>query len=222
MRFLPRNAIVTGVIFILASGCCVKASNGDFQQWTDLYWSQILDYGLQPSFRFESRFEKDASEFSYYEIEPMLNWRYSPRWEFALGFERDERVEIEDEEEIVNIPNINVLLKLSLKKWLATNLFRMEFMFPEREEDSSVTYRNRTQLQTTWMMGAQQITPFVFEEWFLNLNEAEITQNRCGIGVGTTIVPHWMAQLYLMRLDEKMGESWEWHPVLGFQILAQF
>ena len=66
------------------------------------------------------------------------------------------------------------------------------------------------------------VIPFVFEEWFFNLAQGEFVQNRAGLGIGVPIVPHWLARVYWMRLDERVGNQWEWHPVVGIQVQTQF
>jgi hypothetical protein len=216
-----QGRLVCAVVFLLGVILFpLKLTAEDFQLWINHSWSQNFDYGLQPSLRFEPRFENDVSDFSYYEIEAMLNWRYSPRWDFAIAYERDER--LLPDTEISHVPNISSTLKLPLRNWFVSNLFRFEFMLPESDEDSRITYRNRTQLEYRRKFGSKEIVPFVFEEWFLDLNEVEIVQNRAGIGIGYPVVPHWIIQAYFMRLDEKVANEWNWHPVFGIQLLAQF
>jgi hypothetical protein len=198
-----------------------RSEDGDWQAWTEASWSQKFDYGLELGLRFEGRMEEDFSSFNYYEIEPMVNWRYSPRWDFTVGYERDER--FEPMEEVSHVPNVAATMKLPLNRYFLSNRFRMDYMIPEESEESEQTiYRNRTQFQMDWKWGSKMLVPFIFDEWFLNLNETEITENRAGIGIGIPIVPHWTAQLYWMRLDEKVGQEWEWHPVIGAQLQLVF
>lgn len=214
MRFLK-------VLFLtlMMSQASLKAADGDWQQWTELSYSQIIDYSLQPSLRMEMRFEDDLSEFAYYEIEPMLTWRYSPRWDFAIGYERDHRLEPLDE--IDHAPNLNALMKLPLKEWTVLNRFRTEFVFPETtDEDDRVIYRNRSELQKRWKMGGKEVSAYVFDEWFMNLNEGEVSENRVGIGLNCPIAPHWTLQAYFMRMDNFTAD--EWNPILGLQLQASF
>ena len=206
-----------------------KGDDGDWQQWTELSWTQKIAQGIDVGFRFESRWEEDISRFAYYEIEPMIAWRYSPRWDFGLGYERDER--FQPKEEISHVPNLEATLKvprqpwklIPILDWRLSNRFRVDFTLPEDEKvDWQPIYRNRTKWETHWRWGSKELVPFVFEEWFLNLDRGNFTQNRVGIGLGIPIVPHWVARLYWMRFDEKTPQGWEWHPVLGFQLQTQF
>jgi hypothetical protein len=204
--------------FIMATVNISHAANQEWQQWTELSYSQTVDYSLQPSLRLEMRFEDDLSEFAYYEVEPMLTWRYSPRWDFAVGYERDHR--IEPMEEIDHVPNLNAWMKVPLKEWTVLNRFRTEFVFPEADEDERFVYRNRTELQKRWKMGGKEVSAYVFDEWFLNFNEGEITENRAGVGFSYPVAPHWNFQAYLMRMDNFATD--EWNPVLGLQIQTMF
>ncbi len=197
------------------------ADDGNWQQWTEISWSQNLGYGWDTSLRLESRWEDDLSQFAYYEIEPSLIFRHSPRWDFSLGYEYDQR--LEPIEEADHVPNLVAVLKIPLKEWKISNQFRMEFAVPEDDAgDWRAIYRNRTKIETSWKWGSKRLVPYLFDEWFFNTDEIEITQNRVGLGIGIPIVSHWMGRIYWMRLDEKIASGWEWHPVLGIQIQAQF
>lgn len=203
------------------------AEDGDWQQWSQISYTQKFDYGLEGGVRFEPRLDEDISRFSYYELEPMVNWRYSPRWDFSVSYERDEflepRTEDEPESEIDNLAAASATLKIPLDDWKISNLFRTEWVVPEDDEkDWSTNYRNRTEVQMKWQLGAKELVPYVFEEWFYNFQEGQFIQNRAGIGVGVPIVPNWMAKVYFMRFDERTMEGWQWHPVLGVQVDAQF
>ncbi|MBI4028322.1 MAG: DUF2490 domain-containing protein [Verrucomicrobia bacterium] len=204
-------------------------ADGDWQQWTEAAWVQNLGNGLDAGLRIEGRWENDFTEFAYLEVEPMLTWRHSPRWDFTMGYERDER--IEPMEESANVPNLAATLRLPRQPWKLipvldwrlSNRFRVDFMVPESAEmDWQPVYRNRTDCEARWRWGAKELIPFIFDEWFFNLDKGDFVQNRVGIGIGIPIVPHWLARIYWMRLDERVGDRWEWHPVVGVQIQTQF
>lgn len=205
----------------------VRAGDGDWQQWSQISYLQKLDYGLDASLRFEPRLDEDFSRFYYYELEPMLNWRYSPRWDFSLSYERDEflepRTEDEPETDIDNLAALATTLKIPLDDWFVSNQFRFEWVVPQTgDREWSTNYRNRTEVRATWQWGSKELVPYLFEEWFYNIQEGEFIQNRAGVGIGVPIVPHWMAKVYFMRFDERTMNGWEWHPVLGIQVDTQF
>lgn len=206
--------------FILIFMCrtSLKSESGTGQQWTEWSYSQTIQYSLQPSLRLEMRFEDDLSEFAYYEIEPMILWRYSPRWDFAVGYERDQR--LEPMEEIDHAPNINAWLKIPMKEWTVIHRFRLEWVLPESNENDRVVFRNRTEWHKRWTWGHKDISTYIFEEWFLNTNEGEISENRAGIGFSYPINPHWSLQAYFMRMDQFTIN--EWNPVLGLQLQTSF
>jgi len=227
--FRDGRAAILAATLALLPVTVVAGDDGDWQQWSEAFWSQNLGSGFDAAMRFESRWEEDASRWAYYEVEPMVNWRYSPRWDFSLGYERDER--LVPLEEIAHVPNIAATVKIPRQPWQfppvldwrLSNRMRMEFIVPEDPQmDWQPLYRNRTDWEAKWRWGSKEIVPFAFEEWFLNFDRGEITQNRFGVGIGVPIVPHAMARLYWMRLDEKRGDRWEWHPVVGVQLQFQF
>jgi hypothetical protein len=217
------------IVLSLLAPSPVLAGDGDWQQWSEASWIQTLGSGFDVGMRWEGRWEEDVSRFAYYEVEPMLVWRYSPRWDFGIGYERDER--IAPAEEIDHVPNISATLRIPRQPfriiptldWRASNRSRMDFMVPEEDDmDWRPVYRNRTDLEARWKWGSKELVPFLFEEWFVDVDHGGFSQNRFGVGIGVPIVPHWMARAYWMRLDEKIQGAWEWHPVVGVQIEAQF
>ncbi len=207
-------------IFLAASPGRLSAEDGDWQSWNDFQYSQTLGYGLDMVVRYEQRFEQDISEYAYYELEPMVYWRYSPRWDIAVSYERDER--LEPENKVNDLAAATAVLKVPLKDWYLTNQFRTEWMVPESEEEWRTIYRNRTGVATTWKVGSKEIVPYLSEEFFYNIQDGIFTENRLQAGIGVPIVPHWMASIYFMRLDERTAEGWEWHPVVGIEVLARF
>lgn len=204
-----------------------SAADGDWQQWSQISYTQKFDYGLEGGVRFEPRLDDDFSRFAYYELEPMINWRYSPRWDFSVSYERDEflekHTEDEPETQVDDLAAASATLKIPLKDWLVLNQFRTEWVVPENnDKDWSTNYRNQTEVQTTWRWGSKELVPYAFEEWSYNFQAGEFIQNRLGVGIGIPIVPHWMARVYFMRFDERTMQGWQWHPVLGVQVDAQF
>lgn len=221
-----RVAVLAAMLAVLPM---VHAKDGDWQQWSEASWVQTLGNGLDVGLRWEGRWEEDISQFAYHETEAMLTWRHSPRWDFTLGYERDER--LKPMEEVDHVPNIGAVLRIPRQPWKiipvldwrASNRFRVDFMVTEDESrDWTPVYRNRTDWEARWRWGSKELVPFIFDEWFVDLDRREFTRNRVGMGLGVPIVPHWLARLYWMRVDEKVNETWEWHPVVGFQILTQF
>ncbi len=209
------------LFFVIAGAWGLRAADGDWQTWTQASWTQNVGNALDASLRFEPRMTRDVSLFSYYEIEPALAWRYSPRWKFTLGYERDET--IEPAPSVMHVPSLSTTLTVPVKTWNFSNVFRLEFDVPESSGTAWYpAYVNTSELATSWRMGSMNLQPYVFEETDYNLRDGFFFENHLGIGLGVPIATHWMARAYFMRLDEKTASGWEWHPVLGFQIAAKF
>lgn len=218
---------------MLAAGLAVlpmsRAADGDWQQWSEASWTQNIGHSLDLGLRWEGRWEEGMSRFAYFETEPVLTWRHSPRWDFTLGYERDER--IAPMGEVDHVPNVSATARLPRQPWRLfptldwrfDNRFRADFMVPEETgRDWTPVYRNRSEMEGRWKVGAVEMVPFLFDEWFLDMKDGALTQNRMGVGLGWPILRHWMVRAYWMRLDEKIAGAWEWHPVTGIQVWAQF
>jgi hypothetical protein len=200
-----------------------KANNGDWQLWNDYSWNQNLGNALTINVRSEFRFEQNMSSFDYFEVEPGLTFRYSPRWDFFVAYERDER--LRPDRNVVNVPNLGAVLKLPIKNWSITNRSRMDFSLPEEKDQSSDSiYRNLLNISHPWKLGGKELNISFFNEFFLSSSAFEITENRTGVALDIPLANHWMCQFFGMRDDIQIDSegSWEWHPVLGIQIQTQF
>jgi hypothetical protein len=221
------HGVIVSLIFITAGQ--IRGADGDWELWTEASWSQRLDYGLELGMRSELRFERNISEMAYYETEAMLTWHYSPRWDFAMGYERDEK--IAPDEEVAHVPSLAATLKIPrppfklipILDWSFASRLRTDFMVPEEDRAKwEAVLRNRTGFDAEWRWGSKQIKPFLFDEWFFGTRRGEIVQNRFGLGVGIPLVAHWDLNVSWMRVDRKTPAGWEWHPVINLQIGAFF
>ncbi len=222
-------AAAAGLAAALAVAPRSAAADGDWQQWTEVSWTQTLGNGLDLGLRWEGHWEEDLSQFAYHEVEPMLLWRWSPRWDFGVGYERDERwVPMA---EVNHVPNVSATFRLPRQPWKLlpaldgrlANRSRLDFLLPEdAAREWRPIFRNRTEWETRWRWGGNELVPFLFEEWLFDLRAGAFVQNRLGVGLGIPLLPHWLARIYAMRLDEKIAGVWKWHPVVGVQIQTQF
>lgn len=213
--------LIGGMFFFFCGDLPVRADHERWQWWIDAAWNQRWIENLDIGVRWEGRFHDDYPEFSYYEVEPMLTWKYSPRWDFSLSYERDES--LRGDEDVIHAPSVSATLKVPLQNWELNNVFRAEYDWSEdHSQDSTFMYRNRTDLVYRWKLGGVELTPYLSEEWFLEERRAEIVQNRLAVGIHFPVISHWNAGVYLMRLDEKTSKNWQWYPVFGMQVLAQF
>ncbi len=218
MKHLSSTLFISLLLALLPK---LHAADGDWQLWTEASWTQVVASSLDLSLRAQGRVEKDISDPIYDEIEPMLVWRYSPRWTFAMAYEQDQR--FGEEDETTHKPSFSATMDIPIKDWSLSNRFRMEFPVPQDESETwQAVYSNQTSFGTSWKIGSIQIDPFVSEKWLYSIQEGRFMENQLAVGVGVPIVRHWEAQVYWMRLDERGETDWEWHPVLGMQIAAQF
>lgn len=74
---------------ILTSLLCLAANTraGQIQSWLNLKVSQNFDYGLRAELETEQWFSTDEPIYRHVEIVPTLTWRYSPRYDFGVGYE---------------------------------------------------------------------------------------------------------------------------------------
>lgn len=217
---------------LLASGLVVaplRAEEQAAQGWVGTSVSQRLDYGLEAMLETTQRFSSEDRLYRRLELMPQLIWHYSPRYDFGAGYERDwiwdhHGMETENDEGYVFA---SVLLALKSLKINAQE--RYQFGEDGREQGGTVwvnMFRQKTALEYDSAHWPLHLKPFADNEFFLDLDDGEITENRARAGLRYPLNEHMNVELYGMRLDEwttHEGRSLhEATPVAGLNLNLTF
>lgn len=187
--------------------------------------SQRLDYGLEAAVESEEWFTDDRPTFLHYELMPQLIWHYSPRYDFAIGYERDETYQ-EADDGSTSIDRANqgwtaMTIKLPLQDWY----FSSRQMFEAGTSDTGDIYlfRHTVRVEYRREFLPLRITPFVTNEYFLNLSKGEIEENRLTAGLNYPFNKAVSVELFGMRDDQWMpdGNSMV-SPVVGLNVKVAF
>jgi len=189
-----------------------------------LWWmagvEQRLDYALGVRIETETRISPEPPVFRRNEIRTLLTWDYSPRHAFLLGYENSltERPgELEDGHDLIAAWDV----KIPLQDWYLTSRQRIQYGY-EGDVETGL-FRHRVDLM--WMNSRLplRLTPYLFNEWFLDFIEGEMRQNRAGLGVRYPVNDTVGVGIFGMRWDRwtPTGEHMV-APVIGLQLLVNF
>jgi hypothetical protein len=188
--------------------------------------SQRLDYGLEAMVEAEEWFSDQRPTFQQYQLMPQLVWHYSPRYDFTIGYERDEiySVDAEGNRTInrVNMAMLAATVKFPLRDWNISSKQLFEAGSSD-EEDEIYMFRHLVRVDYTRPFLPFHITPFVSNEYFLDLAKGDITENRFTLGLGYAVNKAVNVELYGMRDDTWMpdGNSIV-SPVVGLNVKVSF
>lgn len=209
---MKQLAKAIGVFLFLQMTAISPAKDGDWQQWTESRFATKITDELSTSFRYEQRLEEDASKFALNIFEQLFNWQVDKTWDVHVGYRRTERYE-----PVASANNdcvASAVMKVPLTDEMTlSNRFRFQFVVPEGINPWHTIYRNRTDLRAKLEIQKFKFEPFLFEEWFINIDDGQLDQNRAAVGVGFPITEELTADFSFMRLDRKTSKGWEWHPV---------
>jgi hypothetical protein len=220
----------TTLIIIVLSGllasrfCPQQTYAAGSEEATQLWWmagvEQRLDYALGIRVETETRIATGGSAFRRNEVRPWLTWDYSPRHHFQLGYENsvtDRPGELEVGHDVIAAWDV----RIPFGGWNVNSRQRIQYGL-EGEEETGL-FRHRVDLM--WMESRLpfRLSPYVFNEWFLDFLGGDFRQNRVGLGLAYPATDHIGFSIFAMRWDRWMpnGEHLV-TPVVGFQTMMRF
>lgn len=187
--------------------------------------SQRLDYGLEAMVESEQWFSDGKPTFEHYELMPQLIWHYSPRYDFTIGFERDETYSVDDmgDRSIVrdNLGWTAVTVKVPLKEWFVSS--RQEFEAGTSDTGDVYIWRQLVRVEYQKQFLPFKLMPFVENEYFLDLQKVEMMENRFVVGLSYPVNKVVNVELFGMRDDQWQpdGNSVV-SPVVGLNVKVAF
>lgn len=194
-----------------------KAEQGPWESWLTASVSQRLDYGLELGLESELRLSDQDAVWSRLELTPQLTWHYSPRYDFGLGYENNFSELADGDVQVGHEGFVFGTVKIPFAFWRVQS--RQRFQFGAMEGEESGVFRH----QVTLAYDRFKLKPFVSNEFFLDMLNAELAENRVRVGARYEVNAHVQVELYGMRVDrwEKTGAH-EWAPVVGVGVTLGF
>ena len=193
-----RKILIFTAIFVLANAIETKAEN-PFQSWLTLEASQRLDYGLEAAVSVENRLTEKDPTWQQIQLEPMMIWHYSPRYDFSLGYMWT-NTQMDDGTAMIGHESVaSGTVKLPLKEWMISS--RQRFQFGTMEDETTGVFRQLTRVEydASWM--PFRLKPFIADEWFYDLMNGFVPENRLYGGLSYKWNRMMMTEVYCMKQD---------------------
>jgi hypothetical protein len=193
------------------------------QVWLMQRVSQRLDYGLEAVVEAEQRLSPGAERvWQRLELDPQVVWHYSPRYDFGTGYENSQSWHEDGTSDEGHEAFVFTTLKWEGGDWRVSSRLRFQSGFSE-DEDWFGVLRHRLAVE---YMGARlplHIRPFLDDEWFFDLVERGVTENRLRGGLMYQVNKVLRIELFGMRQDEWMhGDVHHVTPIGGMAVNLGF
>lgn len=203
-----------------------RAGDEPIQAWMMQRYAQRLEYGLLFELETEQRLRTEGPEtLSRIEATPQLVWRYSPRYDFGAGYEFAQMWEDGGMEVREHTGLFFFTAKLLVRDFLITSRQRFQFGVEADEEETEEVAVFRHRLRVDWDTERLpfRLKPFFSNEWFLDLRDGEVRENRLTAGLMYQANAVLALELFGMRLDEwnQEGEG-RASPVAGIAANLEF
>lgn len=202
--------------------CAQLYAEQPFQNWLTLSFSKRLDYSLELMFESENWFADTEPTVRETMLSPLLIWRYSPRYDFSIGYMWRNMNEKEGSASL-HQGVFGVMIKVPIKEFLITSRQRVEYGVDGNDETVG-RFRQRWRINySSPSFFNNKLRPFIADEWFYNLEESFFAQNRLYGGIAYEIAPNLMIELYGMRQDIWSADGTNVNgPVVGMNIMTIF
>lgn len=137
--------------------------------------------------------------------------------DFKKEYEKDSTGKFRQE----NRPHLNLIFSSTLLDIDASNRLRLEYRNREKKEDL-FRLRNCTTLKFPVKVTKLHLQPFVSEEFFINLGEDNVSQNRLSLGFSGAPARNLKASIYYMWRTNKITGGWENTNVIGVGLGFRF
>ena len=191
-----------------------------FESWLMMDWGQRLPYSLEAFLAVEQRFKAEGRGYIHSEVTPQLLWHYSPRWDFGIGYQNRLQWFDDGTQTTANEAVLEATALLPVADWFFST--RQRVQIGDKDGDLSAFFRHRVvaEYRGNFPFG---LMPFVADEWFLNMTNGQVFQNRLMAGLGYSFNDAFKVELFGMRFDR--WDDWGQHsvaPVFGVRMEARF
>jgi hypothetical protein len=220
---MNNDRVILGslVLILMVASPAFAVSENRFESWQQLSVSQNLGYNLTASVEVENRQAFQSPSWVHTEIDPQLNWRYSPRYDFGAGLEWS-ATQYPGMSEITGYqPFLETRIKWRGGRWDVSS--RQRFQTGGDSEGFVAMFRQLTRAQYRLQGFGDRLSLYAADEWFLNLLQGQIQENRAELGTSYALNTHMNLEVYgmLQNLWNVNGLSGT-IPVIGFKAILAF
>jgi hypothetical protein len=225
MNKLARTAhacIVALICWGLLGGVCFAGRSGDLEYWQ----TQGASVDINKDFAFtvsqELRFGRHNGNPYLYNVDLGIVYKGLAEWldlgfNFKKEYEQDSSGEFRNE----NRPNLNITVKGKLFELPVSNRSRLAWRDFETKEEVW-RYRNRSTAKLPFRLTKLNLQPYVAEEWFVNIGDDNINQNRLFSGFSWMLTKNISGNVHYLWKTSKISGGWRDTNVIGTQFKILF
>lgn len=214
--------IVALIYWGFFDGVCFGSRSGNLEYWQ----TQSISLDINKDFAFtvseQVRMGRHGGNPYFHNVDLALVYKSLADWldigfNFKKQYEKDSKGKFRQE----NRPNLNITVKGNLLNLDTSNRSRLEYR--DREHKKEVfRFRNKTTIKFPFKLTKLNLQLYVAEEWFVNLGEDNINQNRLFSGFSCTLAKNIKGSIYYMWKTSKITGGWEDTNVIGIEFKFLF
>ncbi len=214
--------ICSTILFALSTTALATGDSGDGEYWQTHSLKLKIDDDWTFGVSEEFRMGRSGSNPYLHNVDFSLAYSGLADWldvsmNFKKEYERDSTGKFRGE----NRPHFNATLKGHVWDLALSNRSRLEYRNREHKEDL-FRYRNKTTIKFPWKFTSLQLQPYVAEEFFINLGENNISQNRIFAGFGFKVCENLDMGVFYMFKQSKISGGWRDTNVIGTEFKLAF
>lgn len=202
--------------------CLAGSRNGNLEYWQ----KEVVSVDINKDFTFtaaqELRFGRHHGNPYFHNIDLGVVYKGFADWvdigfNFKKEYEQDNNRRFRHE----NRPHLNLTLKTKIWDLDYSNRSRLEWRDRENKEEVW-RYRNLSTVKFPVKLTKYNLQPYVAEEFFINLPEDNINQNRLSSGFAYTLTENIKGSIFYMLKKDKGASGWTDTNVIGLQFKFLF
>lgn len=201
---------------------CFASASGNSEYWQahNIGVDINEDYGF--TFSQEMRFGKSGSDPYLHNMDFGLVYKGLADWlDISLNFKKEYDRDSAGQFRHENRPHLNLTAKGKLWTIPVSNRLRLEWRDFETKEETW-RFRNKTTIKLPFKVTEFNLQPYIAEEWFINLGENNVNQNRLSSGFSFKLTKNLSASVFYMYKRSKITGGWRDTNVIGTQFKFLF
>jgi len=214
---------VSIVTTALAFNCiCLASRSGNLEYWQTN--GVTHDINQDWSVHAEQEFRAGRHNGNPYLHNVTVGFMYKSlaEWlDIGLGFKKEYEKDSTGKFRQENRPHLNLVFRRKLLDIDASNRLRLEYRDRETKEDV-FRLRNQVKVAFPFKFTKLDVQPFVAEEFFINLGENNVSENRLSAGFSGKLAENINASVYYMWKTNKISGGWEDTNIIGVGLGLRF
>ena len=203
-------------------GVCSASRSGDLEYWQTQSVSVDIDKDFAFTVSEEVRFGRHNGNPYLHNIDLGIVYKSLADWlDLGFNFKKEYQKDSSGKFRHENRPHLNITVKGKLFDLPFSNRSRFEWRDFEIKEEVW-RYRNKSTIKLPLKLTKLNLQPYIAEEWFVNLWDDNINQNRLYSGFSRELTKNISGSVFYMWKTSKISGGWRDTNVIGTQFKILF